>query len=211
MVALMGSISAYANNLVALVSADTAAAVTTNVNATIGSIENLADTVEKAGGAKTSVDLSAYATPAGEAVAWIVGQYVASVKRDGLRRATRDAQPVIAAAAAVFEKAAEEAAQVPRATLSGAVSEQLTAFQDSRTEANLERLIQSAGQFNQFLEAKPASVFARMSAAHEALTRQLQGNASLAEAIARIEAFASEAQRLAEIAKSLATAGQSEG
>jgi hypothetical protein len=211
MVALMGSITAYADNLVALVSADTGAAVATNVNATIGTVENLADTVEKAGGAKPTVDLSAYATPAGEAVAWIVGQYVASVKLDGLRRATSDAQPVIAAATGVFEKAADEAAQVPRATMSVDVNQQLTAFQTNRSQGNLEKLIQSAGQFNAFLEARPADVFSKMNAAHEALTEQLQGNASLAEAIARIEAFASEAQRLAEIAKAFAAAAQTEG
>lgn len=211
MVALMGSITAYADNLVAVVSADTAAAVTTNVNATIGSIENLANTVEQAGGTKPSVNLSAYTTPAGEAVTWIVGQYAATVKLDGLRRATSDAQPVIAAATAVFEKAAETAAVVPRATMSGEVEQQLTAFQTSRTQANLAKLIQSAGQFNAFLEAKPADVFAKMNAAHKALTEELQGDASLAEAIARIEAFASEAQRLADVAKAFAAAAQTEG
>lgn len=210
MVALMGSISAYANNLVALVSADTAAAVATNVNATIGSIENLANTVEQTGGTKPAVDLSAYETPAGDAVAWIVGQYAASVKRDGLRRATSDAQPVIAAAAGVFAKAAEVAAQVPRATMSERVNQQLTTFQASRSQANLDKLIQGAGQFNTFLEAKPADVFAGMSTAHEALTRELQGKASLAEAIARIETFAAEAQRLADVAKAFAAAAQAE-
>jgi hypothetical protein len=208
MMALMGSISAYADNLEAVVSADTAAEVTTNVNATIGSIENLADTVEQAGGSSPPVDLSAYTTPAGEAVTWIVGQYAASVKIHGLRRATSEAQPVIAAATEVFEKAAETAALVPRATMSGDVEQQLAAFQANRSQANLDKLIQSASQFNAFLEAKPADVFAKMDTAHETLTRELQGDASLAEAIARIEAFASEAQRLADVAKAFAAAAQ---
>jgi len=211
MTALMASISAYADNLVAVVSADTAAAVATNVNATIGSIENLADTVEQAGGIAHPVDLSAYTTPAGEAVTWIVGQYAASVKLDGLRRATSEAQPVIAAATDVFQKAAETAALVPRAEMSGDVQQQLTAFQTSRSQANLNKLIQSAGQYNAFLEAKPADVFAKMNTAHETLTEQLQGHASLADAIARIEAFAAEAQRLAEVAKAFAAAAQTEG
>jgi len=204
---LMGAISAYAGNLQALVSADTAAAVTANVNATLGSVESLAQTVEAAGGTKPPVDLSAYATPVGDAVSWLAGQYVARVKVDGLRRATSEAQPVIAAASEVFQKAAETAALVPKASMSEDVSSKLTAFETSPSAANLNALVQSAGQFNQFLEAKPADVFGRMNAAHEALTRQLQGqDVSLAEVVARIEAFAAEAQRLADVAKAFAAA-----
>jgi hypothetical protein len=212
MVALMESITSYADNLVALVSADTAAAVTTNVNATLGSIESLAETVEKAGGAKQSVNLAAYRTPVGEAASWLVGQYVARVKLDGLRRATTEAQPVIAEATSVFEVAADQAAVVPRATMAEDVRQRLAAFDSSHSEQNLEQLIQSADQFNQFLEAKPSDVFAKMNAAHEALTNQLQGkDVTLAEAIARIESFAAEAERLVKIARSFAAAANAEG
>jgi hypothetical protein len=207
MTALMASISTYANNLVALVSADTAAAVAANVNATLGSIDSLAETVEKAGGDTQPVDLAAYTTPAGEAVLWIVGQYTASVKLDGLRRATKEAQPVIAQAAAVFEKAAALAANIPKDAMAQEVSQRLDAFDSSPSQQNLEDLITSANQFNQFLEAKPADVFAKMNAAHEALTRQLQGDdVSLAQAVARIESFAAEAETLAKIAQAFAAA-----
>jgi len=207
MTALMASISTYADNLVALVSADTAAAVAANVNATLGSIESLAETVAKAGGDKQPVDLSAYTTPAGEAVLWIVGQYTASVKLDGLRRATEEAQPVIAEATSVFEQAAALAANIPKDAMAQEVSQRLAAFDASPTQENLDSLINSADQFNQFLEAKPADVFAKMNVAHEALTRQLQGeDVSLAEAVARIESFAAEAESLAKIAKAFAAA-----
>lgn len=211
MAMLMRSITNYADNLVALVSADTAAAVTTNVNATLGSIESLAETVEKAGGNPQQVNLSAYSTPVGEAASWLVGQYVAKVKLDGLRRATAEAQPVIAEAATVFETASEEAAVAPKATLAQAVEERLTAFDSSRSQQNLDQLIGSADQLNQLLEAKPSDVFAQMNAAHEALTKQLQGqDVTLAQAIARIEIFAAEAERLVQIARSFAAASNAE-
>jgi hypothetical protein len=212
MAILMQSITIYANNLVALVSADTAAAVTTNVNATLGSIESLAETVEKAGGTEQTVNLAAYRTPVGEAASWIVGQYVARVKLDGLRRATTEAQPVIAEATRVFEIASERAAVVPRATLAQDVRQRLNAFDASRSQANLEQLIQSADQLNQLLEAKPSDVFAEMNTAHEALTNELQGkDVTLAQAIARIEIFAAEAERLVKIARSFAAAAHAEG
>jgi hypothetical protein len=212
MVALMESITIYADNLVALVSADTAAAVTAHVNATLGSIESLATTVEEAGGNKQPVNLSAYRTPVGEAASWLVGQYVAKVKVDGLRRATTEAQPVIAEATRVFEIAADQAAVVPRATMAEDVRQQLDSFDSSRSEQNLERLIQSADQFNQFLEAKPSDVFAKMNAAHEALTDQLQGrDVTIAQATARIEIFAAEAERLVKIARSFAATTNAEG
>jgi hypothetical protein len=211
MVVLMQSITIYANNLVALVSADSAAAVTTSVNATLGSIESLADTVEKAGGNAQTVNLAAYRTPVGEAASWIVGQYVARVKLDGLRRATTEAQPVIAEAARVFEVAAAEAAVVPRATMAQDVRERLNAFDASPSQANLELLIQSADQLNQLLQAKPSDVFAEMSRAHAALTNELQGkDVTLAQAIARIEIFAVEAERLVKIARTFAAAANAE-
>ncbi len=217
----MGSITTYANNLVALVSADTAAKVTTNVNATLASVDSLASTVETVSAAqakqtnqpkpeKQPVDLSAFKTPVGDAASWIVGQYVASVKLDGLKRATTEAQPVIAKATNLLQFAAKQAAIDPLATMADDVNQRLEAFNSSRTQRtqqNLEQLIQSANKLNQLLEAKPSDVFAKMNDAHEALTNQLQGkNVTLPEAIAKIETFAAEAETLSKIAKSFVAA-----
>jgi hypothetical protein len=61
------------------------------------------------------------------------------------------------------------------------------------------------------LEAKPSDVFAAMNAAHRALTDELQGkDVTLAQAFAKIEAFAAEAEQLALIVKSFASAAQTE-
>lgn len=204
---LMASITAYADNLVALVSADTAAAVAANVNTTLGSLESLAATIEQAGGAKRPLDLSGYETPVGNALRWITGQYVAFVKLDGLRRATADAQPVIAEATRVMEIAADTAAIVPRGTLAEILRERLTVFQANRSQANLDQLIQSADQFNHFLQAKPPDVFAKMNAAHQALTYHLQHtDVTFPEVISKIEIFAAAAEQLVKIAQSLAAA-----
>lgn len=211
MITLMRSVRVYADGLSAIVNADTAANVATHVNATIGSVENLAKTVVKLGGQDTtsSIDLSEYTTPVGQAVNWLVGQYVAKVQLDGLKRATKDAKDVVKAAASVFGSAAEVASVVPRAALAEAVSKRIDAFRDSQSDQNLNNLIESAAKYDQLLLAKPATVFARLDAAHEALVDKLQTDElSLANVMAKIEAFAAEAETLAKILKDLAAAGK---
>src|SRR5262249_22028736 len=84
-IALMQLVNAYAKSLGDVVAADTAEAVAANVNATLGSAQDLAKTVDKFGekpGAKkvSSSTVPEFATPVGEAVNWIVGNYVESVK-----------------------------------------------------------------------------------------------------------------------------------
>ena len=91
-VALMGDIRAYAQNLAALVADDSAAKATTSVNATLGSVEKLANTLAEADG-KPKGSVPSFATPVGAAVNWAVGEYAERVKLAGLRQATNAARP----------------------------------------------------------------------------------------------------------------------
>jgi hypothetical protein len=165
--------------------------------------------VQKLDGAKKPVDLTEYTTPVGEAVNWLVGNYVAVAKLDGLRRATAEADPVIAEATRVIEASAKAGANVPKAALAEAVSMRNDAFAEERTAANLQLLIADATAYDQFLLAKPEGVFARMKDAHHALASNLQTeNPSLGQVMEKIKSFLIEAQTLHRIIGSLASAGK---
>ncbi|MGD1876452.1 MAG: hypothetical protein ACFB13_03010 [Kiloniellaceae bacterium] len=204
MTLLMGRVNAYAGNLKALLEADTAAKVAGNVNAALGSIQNLAETVAKAGG-PASTPVPAFATPAGAAVNWVVGQYVASVKVKGLRDATKAAKPVVRDAADLFALTASIIADVPRSTLAEEVSLANDTYQNDRSsKAALVKLTQAAAQYDALLTADPPQVFKRLGDAHDALADALQGgDVTLSTAISKIEAFAAEAKNLAKIVKDL--------
>lgn len=213
MVLLMGAIRTYADGLTAIVSAETAQNVTTQVNATLGSIEDLGATVAKLKVEGTEPapmnPVTEFKSPVANAVNWIFGQYVASVQLEGLKRATSDAKPVIAGAAEIFGDAADVSADVPRVSLAKAVAKRNDAFDDKQSEGTLDQLIESAAAYDQLLLAEPASVFTRLVEAHDVLADRLQDeNLSVADAMARIRAFQREAQTLKDIVEQLAAASK---
>jgi hypothetical protein len=204
MVVLMSSVRNYADGLAGIVNADTAAEVTTQVGATVGSLKNLAGTVAKLGGPDSTaiVKLADYATPLGDLFSRLAGQYVAKVQLDGLRRATVDARPVIAGAAQVFATAANEASRVPRALMAEEVSNGIDALRANRNEKQVDAVVASALRYDRVLVAKPPAVFQQLQQSHDSLVAKIQDeNVTLAEVIARIEAFAVEAKGLADIVK----------
>jgi len=199
---LMAQIGAYAANLKSLVESDTAGKVAVSVNAALGSVQNLAETVAKASaepGAKP-VAVPPFATPVGAGVNWLVGQYVESVKYRGLQHATKAARPVIHDAAQLFEQVSTFVSKVPRVRLAKELRTARDAFRDAPNAANLAKLSDAAAQYDALLTAAPSDLFRRMGAAHDALADSLQGGeVTLGEAVGKIEAFAAQAQALAKI------------
>src|SRR5262249_27690160 len=102
MALVMAQIDKYAANLKALMDADTTQQVETQVNAALGSIQNLAATTAKLANTEKPADVPQFATPVGAAVNWVAGQYVEHVKVRGLRHATEAAAPAIHQAANLF-------------------------------------------------------------------------------------------------------------
>jgi hypothetical protein len=206
MLALMGSIQRYADGLSAIVNADTAAQVTTQVNATVVSVKNLAATVSKLGGPDNTsgVSLAEYATPVGNLANWLAGQYIARVQLDGLRRATADARPVVSGAMTVFGIAADEASLIPRGAMAKEVAERLSTLRTTVNERNIQELAAAASRYDRLLVGNPPSVFKQLDQSHEALVAKIQDeNVSLSDVIARIETFAATAKELAGIVKEL--------
>jgi hypothetical protein len=194
---VMARINKYAANLKALVEADTAKDAEANVNAALGSVQNLAETLA---GAEKPVPQ--FATSAGAAVNWVVGQYVDHVKFAGLQRATATAKPVVRDAANLFAKTSTVAELSPRADFADAVNDAIEPLRTARTRtsSNLAAARQSAARYDAILTTTPNQVFQRMAAAHDALADSLQGEgATLVTALARIEAFGDEAKKLAKI------------
>ena len=209
MVILMRAVTVYAKGLGSIVEADTAEKVASSVNATLGSVENLAKTVDKVGGTSTAESVADYKTSAGKAVNWLVGQYVAKVQLDGLRRATKDAQPVIADAAKLFEAAAAVAEDIPKLDMVNDVESSIDEFDQIRSKDRLSTLLVQSGNYDRYLLAKPSNVFAALRSAHDALANKLNNDdLSLVEAIAKIEVFAAEAKTLLEIVKEIRAVGE---
>ncbi len=212
-IALMGQVAVYAQQLNAIVTADTAEEVRSDVNATLGSAQDLARLVASLGGGDLSAStVPEFATPVGEAVNWLLGTYIEHVKLEGLKRATGDANPIIQEAAEVAGKEAAIAGDIQRRSLSELVSARLDAFDESRTESNYDALVAAATAYDSFLTAAPSDVFAQMAQAHDALTRSLQGGElSLADVLGKIDAFQRQAQALWKIANDRAAIGAEGG
>lgn len=203
---LMSEISAYASNLQALLRADTAQKASADVNAALGSIQNLATTVSNLQSDPNGQppDVPQFATPTGAAVNWVLGKYIETVKFKGLQHATEAAKPVIQDAAGLFHDVATFASDTPKMEMENQVDAARKALRADPSQANIEAYTRVAGTFDKLLISSPPDLFDKMAKAHDALADSLQGEeVSLATANARIEAFAEEAEQLAKILKDL--------
>ena len=210
MVAVMSGIRTYAQNLAALANDDSAAKAAADVNATLGSIQSLANTVAKLD-AKGTTTVPDFATPVGAGVNWLLGQYANQVKLEGLRVATKQARPVVDRAAAIFSSAALFGSDPQRKKLSQTVRGKIDAYQDSNqhTMADLNEVAEAAQSYNVLLQAQPAETFKKMGDAHAALADALNNpNLSLSQMIAKVNEFAAQVQQLSKIVKDLAALSQ---
>ncbi|MEZ5830017.1 MAG: hypothetical protein R3D05_02420 [Dongiaceae bacterium] len=205
MTLLMGEIDGYAANLKALLEDNTAQQVEADVNAALGSIQHLATTVSElqTPPGAAPADIPQFATPVGEGVNWVLGQYIERVKFKGLQRATAEAKPVIRRAADLFDIASSVAA-APRVEMANEVAAAQDAAQTSRDRTGNDAYAKAAAKFDALLAEGPPEMFQRMAAAHDALAESLQGeHMSLATVNARIQDFAAQAEQLAKILRDL--------
>jgi hypothetical protein len=200
---VMAQINAYAANLKALVEADTANKVEGQVNAALASVQKLAETVATTGGNSTHT-IPQFATPVGQALNWLIGQYVERVKLKGLQHATSNAKPVVQAAAKLFATTSVFASDTVKSDLAEEVSTAISDIRQSANESNLNKLVQRTGKYDALLVSTPPRLFDRMREAHDGLADNLQGEGiTFVTALARIEAFAAEAARVAKILEDL--------
>jgi hypothetical protein len=210
MVAVMGDVNAYAQNLAALVADDSAEKAKADVNAAFGSVQTLANTVAKADGkGSEKKTVPSFATPVGSAVNWLIGQYANYVKLEGLRAATNEAQPVIERAATLFKGAAIVVSDVQRTMLTQSFRKKIDTYQDDRSsETSLNAAVDAAKLYDGFLQSQPGETFEQMGKAHTVLADALQNsNPSWPQVIAQVQNFAAQAEELAKIVQNLAALG----
>ena len=209
LVAVMGDINTYAQNLAAVVADDSAEKASADVNAALGSVEKLANTVAKASGKNNEQEtVPSFATPVGSAVNWLIGQYANYVKLEGLKAATKAAKPVIERAAAIFGDAAVFASDPQRKELTNAFREKIDKFQSDRNETNLQAAVDAAKLYDELLQAQSGATFRQMGEAHSALANALQNpDSSWPQVMAQVQKFAAQAKELATIAQNLAALG----
>ena len=196
MLELMGAIRNYANGLVAIVEADTAAKIENEVNKTLSSVVKLSELTNK------DANTSEYSTPAGQIVNWFVGQYITKIKHHSLKRATLDAQPIVEKAVSIFEKTRSQASNGIKIKYVSKIGNSLDKFDDEKTQTNLEQLIDSVQAYDQYLIANSQEVFNSMVEAHNVLVGKIQGGEiSIIDVIHRIKEFAKQAENASRILK----------
>ena len=210
MVAVMGDVNAYAQNLAALVAEDSADKASADVNAALGSVEKLANTLAKASGKDTAKEpIPSFATPAGAAVNWLIGQYANYVKLEGLKVATKNSKPVIERAAEIFKVATIFGSDPQRAEFVALFRTSIDGYTDERkSETKLNAAVTAAKQYDDLLQSQPGETFEQMGKAHSALADALQNpDPSWPQVIAQVLDFAAQAEQLAKIAQGLAELG----
>ena len=210
LLALMGDVNTYAQNLAALVADDSAEKAKADVNAALGSVQTLANTVAKADGKGNEKEtIPSFATPVGSAVNWLIGQYANYVKLEGLKAATKEARPVIERAATILKQAAIVGSDLQRVQLTDSFRDKIAAYQDNRnSETSLNAAVDAAKLYDGFLRSPVGETFEQMGKAHSALADALQdSNLSWPQVNAQVQSFAAQAEELAKIVQNLAALG----
>src|SRR5882724_372069 len=203
---LMSEIKKYSDGLQAIVTADTTSKVEKSVDSVNGNLLNLA----KLAGSDTKA-FGNFATPAGEAVKWLFGVYIDSVKLHALRTATRNADPLIADAEPIFEEAMKQASNVTRDSLAETVSVRHDAYRQSENDADLTSLLQEAKTYDAILTAKPELIFHEFRLAHANLTKALNNDkVTWDQAFASLTVLKTDADQLSNIVSDLLTAAEKE-
>lgn len=214
---LMAGMKAYADNLLAIVEADTTAQVATHVDAAVGSLQEIAAGIEKTseevtkaakdpiggGPEKPKVtNLAEYAAPTAEAIKWVVGVYVDSVKFDALQRATQESVPIVNRVSQLFAAEASLSEYLPRESYANAVTDQEAVFSDKPSPSNYQALLGSAATYQEALSTRSSQVFESMRTSHAILVDRIQnGEGTMASVIADLQRYFGHAHQLYEIMK----------
>ena len=200
---LMALISAYANNLAALANADSTESIRGSLDATAGSIANIAETISPGSGTRAAE----IAAPIAGAVSWATGRYLANLKKEGLMHATTAADPLVTQAASILKEAETELTSAASALLAEDISMKMDVFRDASNRSNLDQLIAAADAYDGFLQSSTDSVFDAMANAHTRITTAFSSESmSFGEALGEIQFFLAQAVELREIGEQLATA-----
>lgn len=185
----------YADNLKAIVDADTAASVATSANAALASAAKIEAEIAKANNpdAQISSTIKAYSPPITASISWLVSQYIERQKVKALATATERAQPVIEDLAVYYETAAAVASSLKDADALDEFVEAQGVFDNVASKSNsaINEYLRAVKEYDTALKASSSKPMQKFLEAHTALNGALNGSdeVSLADAIAAIKEF----------------------
>ena len=199
---LLGGIKSYADNLSAILNADTSEKVRNSVTKALGSVENIAQNEkvqEKVSDQKAPT--KDFSTPVAKVINWMVGKYVESIKIDAIRHATREADPIVHAATRVMIEAERQGEIVMDTMLVNTLRVRNDIWVVTPNEDNLNNLIAAVEALQRFRGRTRHSLFESLARAHRSLTKRVanSGELSWTTTMANVEQFKSEANTLLQI------------
>jgi hypothetical protein len=201
---VMAAISSYADALSAIVDADTTQKVQSGLDSVAGSVTTLIKTAAPAAG------IGDIPNAAGEAVKWVAGQYIETVKLDALRKATDAARKPIAEAKIVFDESVQNSNKLLIYNLNEDFKKaQMAVDQAKKSDIRgAERAYVLAGNaLADAEESGPAAIafYASLVEAHTKLADAVNGNdrITLQSVIVELTTLGAQAQELNKIVQGL--------
>lgn len=192
----------YVGGLKSIVEAETASKVSASANATLGSLEEIADRLarEMGGRAGSGTRFSEYRAPVASLIEWSVEKYVRRVKTEALAKATRDANAVVKALTQFYAAAAQSAKLAEFALdYNTFVQEQAQFDGNPVTAESVDAYVRAAADFDAALRAEAANPFKAFEAAHEKLMQRLnagEGSVTLVDVATAIERLEEETRTI---------------
>lgn len=197
----------YVANLQAIVDADTASKISTHANAALASASEIEVEIAKAKdqNAEAKEVIKAYNEPTLAVINWLVTQYVERMKYNALASATKRAQPILESLIEYHDINSLAASQLK----SSAALKAFTKAQDAYDEANpktdkiIDNYVLAVATYDTVLKGNSAQPLKSFLKAHTKLNASLNGNGktSIADAIAAIDQFKTQAKEFKKIMK----------
>jgi archaellum component FlaC len=205
----MDQVKMYVGRLKSIVDADTAAKVTASANATLGSLEEIANQIaNESGQASISKNkITEYKEPVMGLIEWITNKHVERVKKEALAKATRDAQPVIEGLTTFYATAAQSQKLAEFSGFHDSFIKNQEKFDDIPvTSSAVDSYVLAAANYQVALKAQAANPLKAFETAHEKLKKQLNGEddkkTTLADVAAAIERLEQEVKKIKELVDS---------
>ena len=197
-IAAMRAVAAYAKALQDVAQADATPAIKTAADRAGAAIAGLSAVISPGAAAA----ITPFLAPVSKALVFSYSKYQEQMKLDALRHASAAMAPVLNDAVRRFGTIARYVSTADLTRLVADLDTQRAAFEQTPAEASLQSLLASAVRLDQALAVRPQDVFANLGAAHDELTRALNGSADVSwqTAFQRIDRLASDAEALQSIA-----------
>lgn len=178
----LAALKIYVANLKAIVEADTAGKITAHTNAALVSITKIEISVAKAQGqSEPKGPIAAYSEPAGAMISWLVGQYVETVKYNALAKATKRAHPVIVKLNNLHATIGKAAAAHELGTAHKTFTKEKAKYRKTKPKSKpvVGAYVAAVVAYGKALKASAAEPLTAFTAAHEKLTKNLNGEGSV--------------------------------